>query len=68
MVTSETYSKFLGLVNNPGIRKRKSASTLTQSKRESITAKEIEEMDRQEEYKQQKLREFDQQVRLATFR
>jgi len=33
-----------------------------------MTAEEIEEVERQEEYEQQKLREFDQQVRLTSFR
>jgi len=33
-----------------------------------MTADEVEEVERQEENEQQKLREFDQQVRLTTFR
>ena len=33
-----------------------------------MTEEEIEEVEREEEYEQQKLREFDQQVRLTTFR
>lgn len=68
MVPSGTYSEFLGLVNNPGLRKRKSTSALTQGDREAMTEEEIEEVEREEEYEQQKLREFDQQVRLTTFR
>jgi hypothetical protein len=45
-----------------------SASALTQGERESMTAEEIEEAEPQEEHEQQKLREFDQQIRLTTFR
>jgi hypothetical protein len=33
-----------------------------------MTGEEVEEVERQEEYELQKLREFDQQVRLTTFR
>jgi len=33
-----------------------------------MTEEEIEEVEREEEYEQQKLQEFDQQVRLTTFR
>lgn len=65
---SGTYSEFLGLVNDPRPRKRKSASDLTQGERGAMTAEEIEEVEQQEEYEQQKLREFDQQVRLTSFR
>ncbi|KAN0076556.1 hypothetical protein V8E54_006698 [Elaphomyces granulatus] len=66
VIPSGTYGEFLGLVHNPGLRKRKSASSFTQGERESMTAEEVEEVERQEENELQKLREFDQQVRLTT--